>query len=590
MSATNDILFINQDERFRASMIPSLQAAGYTVHAATTMRNALSILATHPVGLIVCDKALDDIGGLEFLGFIKKDPLRENIPVMFLVPLKDQGRPLKLFELGAVDYLVYPLDSDMLIGRIGEAFRSPSRAPSAEKSETVPSGPIGATAPAEPPAATPVDISTIGVEVSRDGLLWMPGNIRGFTDQSISIQTSLFGKKGVSLMIRFKQPEGVFVVNGRIDTIVFDDFQKPADIDILVEQDDSWRRTYHWLTHGGDAAPDAAPPGEISEPALVQGASEIEATIALFPEEDDANEISGEQLQQKAAKKKQSYDIRFYHSIIGKQLDNYRVITLIGAGSMGGVLQGWDVALEREVALKIISFELSSKEEFRELFVKEARVISKLNHPNIAQIYNIGCSSDILYYAMEFVDGITLKDVIARYRKLSLQKGLAVLITVCKALEVVYQNSIVHRDIKPANIMITHSGAIKLVDFGVAHSRDFKPSGKHRIMGTPLYMSPEQIAGLTLDHRSDMYSLGATFYHVLCGAPPFNAKEINDVLDQHLNASIPPLWKRDPKIPSQLSDVIDKMMAKDPNDRYQSFKAVADEISGLRTKATPNKT
>ena len=257
---------------------------------------------------------------------------------------------------------------------------------------------------------------------------------------------------------------------------------------------------------------------------------------------------------------------------------------------MGGVLQGWDVALEREVALKIISFELSSKEEFRELFVKEARVISKLNHPNIAQIYNIGCSSDILYYAMEFVDGITLKDVIARYRKLSLQKGLAVLITVCKALEVVYQNSIVHRDIKPANIMITHSGAIKLVDFGVAHSRDFKPSGKHRIMGTPLYMSPEQIAGLTLDHRSDMYSLGATFYHVLCGAPPFNAKEINDVLDQHLNASIPPLWKRDPKIPSQLSDVIDKMMAKDPNDRYQSFKAVADEISGLRTKATPNKT
>jgi len=176
--------------------------------------------------------------------------------------------------------------------------------------------------------------------------------------------------------------------------------------------------------------------------------------------------------------------------------------------------------------------------------------------------------------------------VIAKHRKINLQKGLAILITVCKALEVVYQNSIVHRDIKPANVMITNSGSIKIVDFGVAHSRNLKPAGKHLIMGTPLYMSPEQIAGLTLDHRSDMYSLGATFYHVFCGAPPFDAKEINDVLDQHLNASITPLCMKDPKIPLGLSDLVGKMMTKDPNDRYQSFKEVADELTLLRTRLT----
>ncbi|MBI5062886.1 MAG: serine/threonine protein kinase, partial [Desulfatitalea sp.] len=215
--------------------------------------------------------------------------------------------------------------------------------------------------------------------------------------------------------------------------------------------------------------------------------------------------------------KKAAYDIRFYSSLIGKQLDNYRVISLIGAGSMGGVLQGWDVALEREVALKIISFELSSKEEFREMFIKEARVISKLNNQNIAQIYNIGTSNDILYYAMEFIDGVTLKEMINKERKLNLRKGLEILTTVCKALEVVYQNSVVHRDIKPANIMVNRKGVVKLLDFGVAHSKDAKSTGRRVVAGTQLYMSPEQIAGLTLDHKSDMYSLGATFYHAICG-------------------------------------------------------------------------
>ena len=255
--------------------------------------------------------------------------------------------------------------------------------------------------------------------------------------------------------------------------------------------------------------------------------------------------------------------------MIGKQLDNYRVISLVGAGSMGGVLQGWDVALEREVALKIISFELSSKEEFREMFIKEARVISKLNHQNIAQIYNIGISSDILYYAMEFIEGVTLKELINKERKLNLSKGLKILSTVCKALEVVYQNSVVHRDIKPANIMVNRTGVVKLLDFGVAHSKEAKTGGKRTI------------AGLTLDHKSDMYSLGATFYHAFCGAPPFEANEIKAVLDMHLNESMTPLCQKDRSIPIALSGIIEKMMAKDPTDRYPTFRAVIEALDLL---------
>ena len=581
MTVNNDILFINRDEDYRERMTSRLRDCGYTVHTATEMRAALSALSENAVGLIVCDKELEDIGGYDFLSFIKKDPLRENIPMMFLVPLNNQGRPFKAFELGAVDYLVYPLNFEALIGRIEEVIGPASEKTTSESSDSA-SPAVEASAHETSQTDT---LSALNAEVSRDGIIWMPSPVKGFTSDSIAVQTSLFGKKGVSLMIRFKRPEGIFVVNGRINDISFLDFQKPADIDIAVEKNDNWRLVYRFLTHPGDAKACPPPAEEAMTADKTPDAVEFEATIALTDDGEESCDISGEELQRKAARKRQSYDVRFYNSIIGKQLDNYRAISLIAAGSMGGVLQGWDVALEREVALKIISFELSSKEEFREMFIKEARVVSKLNHPNIAQIYNIGSSNDILYYAMEYIDGLTLKEIIQKYRKLKFPKGLTLLITVCKAMELVYQNSIVHRDIKPANIMITGKGVTKIVDFGVAHTKGFgRSNGTQKLMGTPLYMSPEQIAGLTLDHRSDMYSLGATFYHAFSGGAPFNAKEVSKVMNLHLNATVPPLCERDANIPSEFSKIIEKMMAKDPNHRYQSFKEIANEITQLRSR------
>lgn len=580
MTARKDILLIHRDKPFVDKVAPVLEGSGFAVHKATGLREALSILAAHAVGLIVCDKDLEDIKGIDFLGFIKKDPLRENIPFMFLVSQKNQFRPVEVFALGAVDYLVYPLDAKTLISRIGEAFRPAAQATPAVRPETVPPVPQAPAPKAEATPPQPAVLPPMHADVSRDGVIWMPSRIKAFTAQSIAVQTSLFGKSGVALMVRFKLPEGLFVVNGHIKTFDCKDFQKPADIDIAVEEDETWRRIYAILTQAPVAAPVVAT-AKASAAAAPPAGDEVAATIALADTAQVGVDISGAQLQKNAGKKKSSYDIRFYHSIIGKQLGNYRVITLIGAGSMGGVLQGWDVALEREVALKIISFELSSKEEFREMFIKEARVISKLNHPNIAQIYNIGTSNDILFYAMEFIDGITLKDMILKDRKLNLQKGLSIFITVCKALETVYRNSIVHRDIKPANIMITRTGVTKLVDFGVAHSKDSKSAGKRMIAGTPLYMSPEQIAGLTLDHKSDMYSLGATFYHAFCGKPPFESDEIKSVLDKHLNETMMPLCQRDAGIPAVLSKIIEKMMAKDPTDRYPTFQAVIDALHAL---------
>jgi len=282
-----------------------------------------------------------------------------------------------------------------------------------------------------------------------------------------------------------------------------------------------------------------------------------------------------------------SYNTRFYRSLVGKQLDNYGTIKFIGSGSMGGVFQGWDVALEREVALKVISFELSSQGNFRDMFIEEARMISELEYPNIAQIYYAGTSNDILYYAMEFINGDTLAEMIRKYLKLNPVKGVDYLIAVCKALDFVNKKNIIHRDIKPENIMVNNEGVVKIVGFGVGKINEAATSGRQQaaIISSPLYMSPEFPAGRPLDYRSDIYSLGASFYHAFTGYPPFDGDSVQDVLSRHLNSPLTPLKEKNPEIPNVLGKIIEKMMAKDPQDRYQDYQGVITSLEAIRPRA-----
>jgi predicted Ser/Thr protein kinase len=494
---------------------------------------------------------------------------------MFLVSAKEQGHAFKAFELGALDFLVYPLAPELLVDRVDEVF--------AITRESEP--PVVESHGAEPPATAPpapvlphdngstdeaIVVTARNVDISRDGVIWLPGKVGKFHGSTLFVETALFGKPGVTLMMRFKLDDGIFVLNGHIKDIRYDDFQKPAWIEMVVREDEAWHRIHRYL-QDNTGTPSAEP-------------AQTAATFLRHPETLEKTAFRTGPMES-AEVRDPSYDQRFYHSLIGKQLDNYRAITLIGSGSMGGVMQGWDVALEREVALKVISYELSSKEKFREMFIKEARVVSRLNHLNIAQIYYIGTSNDIFYYAMEFVDGKTLKELIDQESRLNVLKGLEYLITVCEALYYVHQNSIVHRDIKPANIMINTAGLIKVVDFGVAKTSDSKTKGeKSMIIGSPLYMSPEQVAGLTLDYRSDIYSLGATFYHALTGSPPFEADDYKDIMAQHISRPLPTMKEKNPRIPTPLAIIIEKMMAKDPFDRYKDCQTIANELKSLQTR------
>jgi serine/threonine-protein kinase len=331
----------------------------------------------------------------------------------------------------------------------------------------------------------------------------------------------------------------------------------------------------------GKSAPEAPVP---QKPSIVQ-TNDSEKTIIISTAEEAKEKEAMDTIIGPEKSRNISYEDRFYQSLIGKQLSNYKVVSFLGSGAMGGVFKGWDIALERTVALKVISFELSEKEKFRDMFIKEARFVSQLHNQNIAMIYHIGNENQILYFAMEFIEGVTLSEMIKKEEKLNTLEGLDYLITICEALDFVSKKKIIHRDIKPANIMITNQGVVKIVDFGVAKVVDVEEKTREGIVGSPFYVSPDAIEGRALDHRSDIYSLGASFYHAFTGFPPFEGETAEDVLLRHLHQEIIPLKKKNPKVSSSLGRIIEKMMAKKPEERYQNYNEIIKELKSLRSTA-----
>ena len=305
-----------------------------------------------------------------------------------------------------------------------------------------------------------------------------------------------------------------------IESLSLDDWKMPAGMEVVFKQNDIWLQITDFFdelnaTLIEEEAEEIPSPETATESAAAEETAETVIMVNQPPEQPDLK-------------------IRFYESLIGKQMSNYEIVSLLGTGSMGGVFKGWDVALERNVALKVIAYDLSAKKEFVDMFFKEARYISQLNHPNISHVYYIGKENDILYYVMEFVQGENLSDNILRTSRVAAKTAVKYLLAVCHALEHVWSKQIIHRDIKPANIMVTKEGAVKILDFGVAQQYKLDPAEiVENMAGSPPYICPEAIMGRTIDHRSDIYSLGATFYHALSGAPPFKGHSVLDIFTQH---------------------------------------------------------
>ncbi len=269
----------------------------------------------------------------------------------------------------------------------------------------------------------------------------------------------------------------------------------------------------------------------------------------------------------------------------GQQLGDYRLLRRLGQGAMAEVYLAEQISLQRQVAVKILKPELAKDQTYIQRFQREARAAAALVHGNIVQIHEVGCIDGIYFIAQEYVRGLNLKQHLARYGPVDTKTALAIMHQVAAALCRAAEAGIVHRDIKPENIMITERGEVKVADFGLARL----PGGGDAVeltqagmtMGTPLYMSPEQIEGKALDCRSDIYSFGVTCYHMLAGAPPFEGDTALSVAIQHLKKAPIPLEHRRPDLPPALCRVVHKMLAKTKDARYQSPWELLQDLSPL---------
>lgn len=262
-------------------------------------------------------------------------------------------------------------------------------------------------------------------------------------------------------------------------------------------------------------------------------------------------------------------------------IGRYEIVEELGRGAMGIVYKGIDPTMKREVAIKTVNFnevDADTIQSVKERFFREAESAGKLTHPGIVTIYDVGDESDLAYIAMEFLRGKTLETWCKKTGLLPPKTTLNIAGQLCESLEYAHKNGIVHRDIKPANIMVLAKGEIKITDFGIARIQSSSQTKTGVIMGTPSYMSPEQLAGKKVDGRSDLFSLGVILYELLTGEKPFNGDSITAIMYQIANMPPLPLNEHKPDLPPILQKLIDKALAKDMADRFQTGKEFANAI------------
>lgn len=267
-----------------------------------------------------------------------------------------------------------------------------------------------------------------------------------------------------------------------------------------------------------------------------------------------------------------------------KELGEFRLLRRVGGGGMAEVWLAEQKSLKRQVAVKVMRPDIQADETCRKRFEQEAHAAAGLNHPNIVQVYAIGESDGIRYIAQEYVQGMNMRDYIAKKGPPTFSIALHLLKQVAGALQAAAEAGIVHRDIKPENILLTKKGIAKVVDFGLAQltqGGDLRLTQAGMTMGTPLYMSPEQVQGQKVDHRSDLYSLGVTFFHLLSGRPPFRGETAFAVAYHQVHTQPPSLSELRRDLPTAICRVVQRMMAKQPDERFQTAQDLLRELRDI---------
>ena len=268
------------------------------------------------------------------------------------------------------------------------------------------------------------------------------------------------------------------------------------------------------------------------------------------------------------------------NALVGRSLGQFRIVERIGAGGMATVFKAYQPNLDRYVAIKVLPAYHARDPVFVKRFVQEARAVAKLVHPNILQIHDFGEQDNITYIVMEYVEGGTLKDRLRH--PIAVPDAVDYMIQAAEGLNCAHNNGIVHRDVKPANMLVRKDGYLLLSDFGIAKILE-GTTNLTRVgtgIGTPQYMSPEQGTGQAVDRRSDIYSLGIVLFHCLAGRVPFTAENPLSITVKHLNDPLPVEMLRTAAVPAPIEQVVVKMAAKAPQDRYQTTDELISALTG----------
>ncbi|MFC0861163.1 protein kinase [Sphaerimonospora cavernae] len=277
--------------------------------------------------------------------------------------------------------------------------------------------------------------------------------------------------------------------------------------------------------------------------------------------------------------------------LTGRQLGDYLIEAVVGRGGMATVYRARDQRLGRAVALKILAPQLSHDGRFRERFVRESRLVASLDHPNIIPVYEAGERDDLLFIAMRYVEGSDLRKLVQASGPLPVARANTLFAQIAAALDAAHAGGLVHRDVKPANILVTRADHVYLTDFGLTKSSSAEAglTSHGHFMGTPRYVAPEQIRGLAVDGRSDLYAFACVVYEALAGQPPFQRDTELALLYAHVSHDPPPLTPYRPDLPHTANPVLARALAKDPAERYPTCRefvsALRDAISGGEQQA-----